>query len=341
MTPAALEPWLQELLGLDTPPSDAEPLVVEGRSYVLRDGILRLVAEGVSSSQDQTSEAFGFKWQQSDSFESEAVMDVTREHARDRYGDVVNEPWWGEYGERPVVVDAGCGAGVTALAMLGPILDRIHYIGVDLSSSVDVAAARFARRGVAGTFIQADMNAIPLPEGSVHFALAEGTLHHTDDTETAFRNVARLIAPGGRFAFYVYRHKAPIREFTDDYIRDRLQEMTPQEGWDAMLPLTKLGEALAELDVTVDVPEDVDLLGIPAGRHDVQRLIYWYVAKLYHRPEWSLEENNHVNYDWYAPRNAYRHSEDEVRAWCETAGLDIERECIQEAGITVVARRPD
>ena len=332
--------WLLPLVGLDEPPDETASVTLRGTPYALRDGILRVVSD-VSAAQDQTREAFGFKWQQSDSFESDTMLQVTRQHALERYGDIANASWWESYGDRPVVVDAGCGAALTAIAMLEPILDRVNYLGVDLSSSVDVAAERFARRGLAGAFLQADMNAIPLPEGSVHFALAEGTLHHTDDTETAFRNVARLIAPGGRFAFYVYRRKAPIREFTDDYIRDRLQEMTPQEGWDAMVPLSKLGQALAELNVTVDVPEDVELLGIPAGRHDVQRLIYWYVAKLYHRPEFSLEENNHVNYDWYAPRNAYRHSEDEVRAWCEAVGLDIERECIQDAGITVVARRPD
>lgn len=46
-------------------------------------------------------------------------------------------------------------------------------------------------------------------------------------------------------------------------------------------PMTKLGQALAELGVEVDVPEDIPYLGIRAGRHDVHRLIYWHVAKLF------------------------------------------------------------
>ena len=48
--------------------------------------------------------------------------------------------------------------------------------------------------------------------------------------------------------FYVYRTKGPVREFTDDYIRDKLQAMEPQQAWDIMEPLTQLGISLGKLD---------------------------------------------------------------------------------------------
>lgn len=102
-----------------------------------------------------------------------------------------------------------------------------------------------------------------------------------------------------------------------------------------MRPLTELARALAELDVKVDVPEDVPLLEIPAGRHDVQRLIYWHFAKLYWNPELEFEENVHVNFDWYAPTYAHRHTEDEVRGWYDDARLEITHFDAQEAGFTV------
>jgi SAM-dependent methyltransferase len=337
--PARTPPWLCELLGLDSLPADSAEVMLDGQPFLMRDGILRL-ARSVSTAQDQTAAAFGFKWHQRDSFESDSVFGLTHDYLVDRYGDIEGADWWDEYGESPVVLDAGCGAGLTAHALLGQRLASVRYLGADISDAVDVASARFAERGLPAAFIQADLNHVPIKEGSVHFALAEGTLHHTDSTETAFHNVARLLAPGGRFAFYIYRRKAPVREFTDDYIRDRLQDMTPDEAWATMMPLTKLGRALGELQVTVDVPEDIDLLGIPAGRHDVQRLVYWYIFKAYHRPEWTLEELNHVNYDWYAPRNAFRHTEDELRSWCEAAGLEIDRERVDQPGITIVARKP-
>ena len=61
--------------------------------------------------------------------------------------------------------------------------------------------------------------------------------------------------------------------------------------------------------------------------------------KAFYDPDLDLEELNHINYDWYAPANAHRQSPEEVRSWCGEAGLEIERENVQPAGITVIARK--
>lgn len=257
----------------------------------------------------------------------------------ERYGDVAEAAWWSEHGSAPVVLDAGCGAGLAAVELLGKRLHDIRYVGMDVSRAVDVAAQRFAERELPGGFVQADLAQPPFAEGSLDVVLSEGVLHHTDSTESALKGLARLLRPGGRFLFYVYRRKGPIREFTDDYVRDRLQGLEPEDAWERLLPLTRLGKALGDIHVEVEVPEDVELLGIPAGPIDVQRLFYWHVFKAYHRDDLDLEELNHINFDWYAPRNAHRQSPEEVRGWCVEAGLEIERENVQEAGITVVARK--
>jgi len=116
-----------------------------------------------------------------------------------------------------------------------------------------------------------------------------------------------------------------------------MRAMTPEQAWKAMEPLTRLGIALGELNVEVDIPEAIDLLEIPAGRINLQRLFYWHVAKAFYRPDFTFDEMNHINYDWYAPRNAQRQSIEEVRTWCQECGLEIERERVEEAGITIVA----
>ncbi|MBA2712094.1 MAG: class I SAM-dependent methyltransferase [Rubrobacteraceae bacterium] len=304
----------------------------------MQDGILR-AGTLLSDRQTQTAETFGFKWRQRKTFESAAAMARTRAWEIERYGDVANAAWWSEYGEQPLLLDAGCGAGLSATALLEPCLDRVRYLGTDVSAAVDVAAQRFAEAGHSGAFMQADLMNMPLAEGSVDVILSEGVLHHTDSTEDALGKMTRLLKPGGRFMFYVYRRKGPIREFTDDHVRDLLQAMSPEEAWEALMPLTKLGIALGELGIEVDVPEEVSLLEIPAGPIDLQRLFYWHVFKAYHHPDLDLDEANHINYDWYAPRNAHRQSPEEVRAWCEELGLDIEREDVQEAGITVIAKK--
>ncbi len=71
------------------------------------------------------------------------------------------------------------------------------------------------------------------------------------------------------------------------------------------------------------------------------RYLYWHVFKAFYRPGMTLEEMNHVNFDWYAPRNAHRHTVEEVRGWCAEAGLIIERERIEDSGITAIARKRD
>ena len=139
--------------------------------------------------------------------------------------------------------------------------------------------------------------------------------------------------------FYVYRKKGPIREFTDDYIREKLQPLNQEEAWKALEPISKLGKVLGDLNIQIDIPERVDLLGIDAGEIDIQRLFYWHVFKCFYRPDFTLDEMNHINFDWYAPKNAFRQTPEDVRNWCKQASLKIEHEHIEEAGITIVARK--
>jgi arsenite methyltransferase len=329
--------WLWTLLGVK-PVSEGDEIVVRGRRYVLAGGLLR--ERGVlSAAQDQTSQTFAFKWHKRDTFESPSVQERARRWLLERYGAVDSPAFWTEHGEHPLLVDAGCGAGYSALALFEGVLPSLRYLGVDVSGAVDVAAQRFAERGVPGTFMQADVTALPLADGSVDAIFSEGVLHHTDSTRDALLSLARLLRTGGRLLFYVYRRKGPVREFTDDLIRERLAAMSPDEAWEAIVPLTRLGRALGELNTIVEVPEDVGLLGIPAGPIDIQRLFYWHVVKAYYADDLSLDELAHVNFDWFAPRNAHRQSPEEVRRWCAEGGLEIEREAVQEAGITIIARK--
>jgi SAM-dependent methyltransferase len=187
-------------------------------------------------------------------------------------------------------------------------------------------------------FIQADVLQFPFPDGGFDTVFSEGVIHHTPSTEQALRSLVSVLAPGGEILFYVYRRKGPVREFSDDYIRDTVSSLPPQEAWDVLRPLTKLGQALAELHVDVQVPEDIPYLGIKAGCYDVQRLLYWNFAKLYWNEALSFEENHHVNFDWYHPRYAHRHTEEEIRRWCDEAGLSIIHfDTEEKAGYTVRA----
>ena len=293
---------------------------------------------GASATQAQTRDAFAFKWSLRDTYESDAVKAHTRTWLVDRYcgGDpAVLDAWFS--GERKILLDAGCGSGFSALILFAERLRIVDYLGVDISSAVEVARQRFKEADLPGDFLQADLMSIPVPDGSVDIVFSEGVLHHTDSTERAIHSLARKLKRGGRFAFYVYAKKAVLREFTDDHIRRVLQGLTDEQAWKALEPLTRLGIALGKLGVEIDVQEDIPLLGIKKGKLDLQRFIYWNVCKLYYRPEYSLDEMNHINFDWYRPLNCHRHTPEELTAWVQAAAMRIERMKVEEAGITVVA----
>lgn len=329
--------WLNDLLGLP-PLREGDVATVSGRELVVTRGILRDSAL-VETKQAQTRDAFAFKWAKTETYSSPEVEAATIEWERNRFGNLSDPAFWKPYGEMPLVLDAGCGAGLTARLLIGEGLHCVRYIGADISTAVDVAAEAFHQRGLPGYFIQADLLNLPFAENSFDYILSEGVLHHTPSTRAAIHALARLLKTGGVLAFYVYKRKSPVREFTDDFIREQLQSMSPEEAWSALMPLTKLGIALGKLDVVVDVPEDVQLLGIPKGPINLQRLIYWHVCKMYYRPEYSLDEMNHVNFDWFTPAYSHRQSPEEVRKWCEEAGLDVRSMKVEEAGITTEAVR--
>lgn len=329
--------WFYDYLKIAAP-AEGDEFNLNGQKFVHRDGISRSLAL-LSAAQIQTEEAFGFKWKKRDTFDSPASLARIKSWLIERYGDLESAGWLKEHGENPILIDAGCGAGMAGLELFGRLIPNMQYIGVDISAAIDVAADRFSERGLQASFLQADISNLPFSKASVDLIFAEGVLHHTNSTKGALFALASLLKTNGRFMFYVYKRKGPVREYTDDYVRDRLQAMSPKEAWEAMEPLTQLGISLGELDKEIDIPHAIDVLGIPAGRINIQRLFYWHVAKVFYRPDLTFDEMNHINYDWYAPVNASRHSIEEVRVWCKECGLNIEREIVEDAGITIIAKK--
>lgn len=310
----------------------------EGNRYCITSGIPRFTA-AMGDDQSQTAGSFAFKWQKQDTYDSPQVHEVLQKWLVDRYGFASVDEIAGFFASRRRILDAGCGGGLTTLLWMSPSWRRdgdAEWFGVDISEAIDVAQQRLGCiEGV--HFIQGDILQLPFGCETFDAIFSEGVLHHTPSTEAALKTLIPLLKTGGEFLFYVYRKKGPIREFTDDYIRSFVSVLEPREAWDVLRAMTKLGRALSELRADVEVPEDIPCLGIKAGRYDVQRLVYWHFAKLYWREEFSFEQNNHVNFDWYHPRYAHRHTEEEIRSWCIEAGLSIFRFNVQESGFTVRA----
>jgi len=291
-----------------------------------------------SQKQDQTGNAFSYKWKKRDSYESEEFKIKTKKWLLERY--CKNNPdklkiWL--KGEPKIILDAGCGAGWSALLFFGKLLNDHEYLGVDISDAVDVAKARFEENKIKGDFLQCSLIDLPVEDKKIDIIFSEGVLHHTDSTEESLKHLSKKLKKGGRFLFYVYKKKAVIREFTDDYIRESLKNLSDDDAWKALESLTKLGMILGNANLEIDVEEDIPYLGINKGSYDLQRFFYWNICKLYYDENLSFEIMNHINYDWYRPLNCHRHNPEEIIKWCKESNLEIEHMDVQEAGITVVA----
>jgi SAM-dependent methyltransferase len=215
--------------------------------------------------QKQTSDSFSYKWAKRDTYESEIVKAKNYAWLLNRYfGSEEERESFLDGSRGKGILDAGCGSGFSAALLFGTHLNRMKYIGVDISDAVDVAKERFGEMGIKGDFYQADIATIQ-PEEKFDIVFSEGVIHHTSRPFETFRNLVFSLKDGGIIMFYVYRKKAPVREFADDFIRNKLKELTDDEAWKELMPLTKLGKAIGDLNVEVELDEEIGVLDIPRG----------------------------------------------------------------------------
>ncbi|HWB07054.1 MAG TPA: class I SAM-dependent methyltransferase [Verrucomicrobiales bacterium] len=230
------------------------------------------------------------------------------------------------------VLDAGCGNGRVTALLRAAAPPETTVVGIDL------VAADVARENLSGEsnmeFHAKDLLGDLGDLSTFDFIYCQEVLHHTADPRAAFLNLAGIVRKGGEIAIYVYKLKAPVREFSDDYVREQISKLGYDEAMEACREITRLGEALSKSDAIVKIPE-VKILGIGAGAYPVQRFLYHYFLKCFWNDAFSFEDNAVINYDWYHPQLATRHSLPEVLEWFSAAGLRPVHQCVDEYGITV------
>ena len=100
------------------------------------------------------------------------------------------------------VLDYGCGNGYV-LQQFARHGAEVH--GVDLTArAVELSRARFAVRGLEGTFTQGDGRTIPYPDDSFDIVTSMGVLHHIPDPRPVLAEIRRVLKPGGRFVLMLY-----------------------------------------------------------------------------------------------------------------------------------------
>ncbi|QSZ67567.1 class I SAM-dependent methyltransferase [Methanofollis aquaemaris] len=112
---------------------------------------------------------------------------------------VLAEYFLGRFGRRDgVCIDLGSGPGHLAIAVAKA--SEMQVYGLDVSEVAHALARKNIREaGLEGriTLISGDVGAIPLPDDSVDLAVSRGSIYFWDDLHAAFREVARILRPGG------------------------------------------------------------------------------------------------------------------------------------------------
>lgn len=113
-------------------------------------------------------------------------------------------------GEGRRVVDIGCGAGATTLALARRLGLGGHALGVDISEPLVAAARRRAEaEGLrSAAFVCADAQTHAFEAAAFDAAVSRFGVMFFDDPEAAFGNIRRALVPGGRLAFVAWRGPA-------------------------------------------------------------------------------------------------------------------------------------
>ena len=291
------------------------------KKYSYKDYVYVVSDQSKLENQFQTNEVFSNKWNKyskEDLKNQELLFDFQKEWYLNLYS-FKNELSLKKYlQQQEVVLDAGCGLGYKAkwFADLSP---ETFVIGIDYSDAAFVAAKKYKDTSNL-SFIYGDIADTKIKDCMISYVSCDQVIHHTENPQETMIELARILKPQGELAVYVYAMKAKPRELLDEYFRNKSKNISNDDMWKMSEQLTELGKRLSDLNVIIDVPE-IPLLDIKGGKIDIQRFIYWNFLKCYWNEKLGKETSISVNYDWYAPSNAERYTEDKFIEMVVNAGL--------------------
>lgn len=142
------------------------------------------------------------------------------------------------------VLDIGCGEGQIARLASAGGADRV--VGIDPTWAQVTEAVR---RGGGPSYSSAGADALPFPDATFDAAVACLVFEHIDGVDSAIAEVARVLEPGGRFAFFLNHPllQTPDSGWIDDQILD-----PPEQYW-------RIGPYLVESTTIEEVEKGVHI----------------------------------------------------------------------------------
>lgn len=161
-----------------------------GHTLPIHDGYIDAFSNATDADTRRTLDSFGYEWTTFDTINPEDGQFWSNYFADVPVDDLRNK----------VGLDAGCGKGRYAY-FTAPYLKTL--VALDGSEAVR-SAVRNLRSFSNVTVLRADVRDTPLADESFDFIYCLGVLHHLSEPREGFRELLRLLAPGGSFLLYVY-----------------------------------------------------------------------------------------------------------------------------------------